>query len=79
MATGSPVTYRVTTVTADTQYNIQNAPVTGKRITFEMSTGYTGSVFVPDTVFGDMASVRGIIEGEVKMVAAAQAISGTVT
>ena len=79
MATGSPVTYRVSAVTADTQYNNQNAPVLGKQVTFELSTGYTGRIFVPDSVFGDVASVKGIIEGEVKMIAAAQAISGTVT
>jgi hypothetical protein len=40
--------------------------------------GYSGTVFVPDSVFADASAVRKLIEGEVKLVAAAQAIVGTV-
>jgi len=79
MATGAPVTYQVTGVTADTQYNIANTPITGKQVTFEVSNGYLGRIFVPDTVFSDTAAVKAMIEGEVRVVAAAQALNGTVT
>lgn len=79
MATGTPITYVVKGVTPDTQFSGTATPVTGKRVAFSTSTGYEGSVFVPDSVFRDQAAVRQMIEGEVKLVAAAQAIAGTVT
>lgn len=78
MATGGAVTYQVTTVAPQTQYNQTGTAVPGKRVNFKMSTGYEGSVFIPDSVFTDHAAVVGLIEGEVKMVAAAQSISGSV-
>lgn len=79
MATGGAVTYEVTTVTPETQYNQLSQPVPGKRVSFTMSTGYEGSVFIPDSVFSDHAAVVGLVEGEARRVAAVQSISGSVS
>lgn len=79
MAQDTPVTYRVTGVTQDTTFTGSSTPVTGKRVAFSTSTGYEGAVFVPDAVFSDVEAVRGLIEGEVKLVTAAQAIAGNLT
>lgn len=79
MAQGVTITYRVTAVAPDTQFGAQNSIVSGKRVTFETSTGYVGSVFVPNGVFSDQTAVKGMIEGEVRLVAAAQSLSGSVT
>lgn len=79
MATGTPITYKVTGVTQDSQFTGQSTPVTGKRVQFSTSTGYEGAVFVPDAVFADVSAVRGLIEDQVKLVAAAQAITGQLT
>lgn len=78
MATSAPITYQVTRVTPDTQYPPGEQPVTGKSVAFSTSVGYSGTVFVPDNVFADAAAVKRLIEGEVKLVAQAQAIMGTV-
>ena len=77
MAAPAPITYKVTGVTPETQYTPTATPIPGKRVTYATSTGYDGSVFVPDTVFSDVAAVRQLIEGEITQVAAAQAITGT--
>jgi hypothetical protein len=79
MAQSSQITYEVTTVTTDTQFTGSATPVTGKRVGFTTSTGYIGAVFVPDGVFGDLGAVQTLIEAEVRKVAAAQAIAGTIT
>lgn len=78
MAAGAPVTYQVTTVTPETQYTPTATPVPGKQVGYTTSSGYAGSVFVPDTVFGDTSAVQQLIEAEVAQVVAAQAIAGTV-
>lgn len=79
MAQGTPITYTVTGVTQDSQFTGQSTPVTGKRVQFSTSAGYEGAVFVPDSVFSDATAVRRMIESEVKLVAAAQSITGTIT
>lgn len=79
MAQGPTITYRVTAVAPDTQFGAQNSVISGKRVTFETSTGYVGSVFVPNGVFSDQGAVKGLIEGEVRLVAQAQALTGSVT
>jgi hypothetical protein len=78
MASGTPVTYTVTGITQETQFTAASNPIAGKRVTYQTSTGYEGTVFVPDSVFGDAGAVRQIIEGEVRKVAVAQSLSGTV-
>ena len=78
MATGTPVTYKITAIVADTQYNSQNAPVTGRKVTYEVSNGYTDSVFISNADFGDMTMVKRRVEAEVRAVAAAYGLTGTV-
>lgn len=78
MVAGPKVTYRVTGVADDTQFTGGSSPVPGKRVSFSTSTGYDGSVFVPDTVFGDTAAVRALIESMVYQVAAAHVLSGSI-
>lgn len=79
MAQGASITYQVTGVAPDIQYPAAGSPVFGKKVSFTMSTGYEGSVFVPDTVFGDAKAVHEAVTSQVRMVAAALAISGTIT
>ena len=77
MAAPAPITNQVTGVTPETQYTPTATPIPGKRVTFTTSTGYEDTVFIPDTVFGDPAAIRQVIEGVITQVAAAQAITGT--
>jgi hypothetical protein len=79
MAQGDPVTYTVTAVAPETQFTSTATPLPGKRVSFSTSAGYDGGVFVPDSVFSDTAAVRDLIEGEVRKVTAALALTGTVT
>jgi hypothetical protein len=79
MATGTPVDYTVSAVVADTQYTTQGKPVPGKRVTYSTSVGYDGTVFIPDSDFANMDMVRLRIEAEVRMVAAAYGLAGTVS
>jgi hypothetical protein len=69
----------VTGIVQDTIFNGTAAPVAGMRVSFSTSSGYTGSVFVPDSVFADKSAVTQLIEGEVKKVAVAQGIAGTIS
>lgn len=78
MSSGNPVTWKVTAVAPETQYNSSATPIPGKRVSFTTSIGYDGSVFIPDTVFSDVNTWRQIIEAEVMKVAAAQSVAGTV-
>lgn len=79
MPGSAPITYQVTTVVPETSYGPTATPVPGKRVTFSTSIGYEGSIFVADSIFGDTAAWRSIIEAEVKKVAAAQQMSGTIS
>lgn len=79
MATGTPVDYTVSAVVADTQYSTQGKPVPGKKVTYSTSVGYDGTLFIPDADFADAAAVRLRIEAEVRAVAAAMGLAGTVT
>lgn len=78
MASGTPVSYSVTGVTQETKYNINGTPIPGKNVTFTTSTNYQGTIFIPDTVFGDLTAMRQAIDGEVKAVANAMMITGTI-
>ena len=78
MSNGNPVTWKVTAVAPETQFNSSATPLPGKRVSFTTSIGYDGSVFVADSIFADTHAWRKIIEDEVMKVAAAQALTGTV-
>lgn len=74
----APVTYKVTAVAPDVQFSPGGSQIPGKQLTIETSTGYTGTVFVPTTLLGDLDRVRALIEDEVGKVAAVQAVTGTI-
>jgi hypothetical protein len=74
----NPISYNVTNVTPETSYGPGATPINGKRVAFSTSVGYDGSIFVPDSIFGDTRAWRAIIEAEVLKVAAAQAVTGTI-
>lgn len=78
MPAGPAVTYKVTGVTPDTQFTATNTIISGKRVAFSTSTGYAGSVFVPDGVFADASAIKSLIEDQVRLVAMAQQINGSV-
>ena len=78
MAGQGAISYNVTNVVPETTYGPTATPINGKRISFTTSIGYDGSIFVPDSIFGDASAWRAIIESEVLKVAAAQAVTGTV-
>lgn len=76
---GAAITYQVSGITPDTQFTATNTIITGKRVAFTTSTGYSGSVFVPDGVFADTNAIKRLIESQVMLVAAAQGIAGQIT
>lgn len=78
MTQGQPITYTVTGISRSVQATSNNTLVTGKLVLFSMSNGYEGQLFIPDSVFGDIAAVRAAIAGEAQMVAAAAALTGNV-
>ncbi len=78
MNTGSPVTYEVAGVTQETKYGLNGTPQPGKNVTVKTSDGYQGTIFIPDSIFGDPVAVRQAIEGEVRAVSTAMLIKGTV-
>ena len=78
MAGQDAISYNVTNVVPETSYGPGASPINGKRISFTTSVGYDGSIFVPDSIFGDTAAWQPIIESEIKKVAAAHAVTGTV-
>jgi hypothetical protein len=78
MAQGTPITYQVTRVTPDTQFPPGEQPVAGQLVAFTTSAGYSGNVFVPDSVFSDKSAVTRMVEDKVRLVAQAQSISGTI-
>lgn len=78
MGAPAPVTYQVTRVTPDTQFPPGEQPVSGKLVAFKTSAGYSGSVFVPDSVFADRTAIARMVEDQVRLVVAAQSIAGSV-
>lgn len=78
MAQGAPVTWEVTDVTQETKYGLNGTPIPGKNVTFKTSTGYQGTLFIPDSVFADVTAMRQAVDGEVRAVTAAQGLSGRV-
>jgi hypothetical protein len=72
------VTYQVTQVAPDVQFGPGGNQIPGKQLTISTSTGYTGTVFIPSSMLGDLAAVQATIEAEVRAVAAVQAITGAI-
>ena len=79
MTQGNPVTYQVTGVVRHVAYSATGVSTPGKLVSYTTNNGYDGQVFIADTDFGNTTKVRQMIEAEVRMVAAAQSLTGTVT
>ena len=73
------VTWKVTQVAPDVQFGPGGTQIPGKQLTISTSTGYTGTVFIPSSMLGDLAAVQATIEAEVRAVAAVQAITGAIS
>lgn len=78
MSMPAQVTYKVTQVAPDVQFGPTGSQIPGKQLTIETSSGYTGTVFIPSSMLGDLAAVQATIEQEVGQVAAVQAITGAI-
>lgn len=78
MSMPQQISYEVTAVAPDVQFSPGGQQIPGKQLTITTSTGYTGTVFVPASMLGDLAAVRLLIEAEVQQVAAVQAVKGAV-
>lgn len=79
MVQGPSVTWQVTGITPHVEATPQDTLITGKQVSFSLSTGYTGKVFVPDSVFGDVNAVKEAVQAQVRAIVAASAITGTVS
>lgn len=73
------ITWQVTNQEPAQEFPTNGNPVTGKRITFTTSTGYSGTVFVPDPVYAQPDQVKEIIANEVRRVVAIHTLTGTVS
>lgn len=78
MSMPAQVTYKVTQVAPDVQFGPGGNQIPGKQLTITTSSGYTGTVFIPSSMLGDLAAVQATIESEVGQVAAVQAITGAI-
>lgn len=76
MSMPQQVTYQVTAVSPYTDTDAAGNITPGKRVTVQTSSGYEGTVFVPQALMGNPAAVQDLIEGELGQVAAVQAIRG---
>lgn len=78
MSMPPPITYKVTQVAPDVQFGPGGNQIPGKQLTITTSTGYTGTLFIPASMLGDLAAVQATIEQEVGLVAGVQSITGTI-
>lgn len=78
MSMPQPITYQVTQVAPDVQFGPGGNQIPGKQLTISTSSGYTGTLFIPASMLGDLAAVQATIEQEVSQVAGVQAITGSV-
>lgn len=76
---GMQVTWEVTNQSQTTKFDNAGNEIPGKNVTYKTSTGYEGTVFVPDSVYGDPSNVRDIINAQVKDVAGVHGLKGSVT
>jgi len=76
MATNK-VSWTVTSQSPSTKFGPDGNPIEGKDVNFETTIGYKGTVFIPDSVYGDPSAVRQMIASEVQTVAAIHGLSGT--
>lgn len=75
---GGPVTYHVTGQVEGQGRNNAGAFISGVTVTFAMSNGHGGTVFIPSDRY-DPDNVKAAIETRVKQIMSVAAISGSVT
>lgn len=75
---GGPVTYHVTGQTEGQGRNASGAFIPGVTVTFAMSNGHGGTVFIPSDRY-DPENVKAAIEVRVRQIKDVGAISGSVT
>lgn len=75
-STPTPVTWYVISQTEVTQPGPQGRLVSGHRIVFGVSTGDTGSVFVPDDQY-TVENVQAAIQARVALIVGVGALSGS--
>ena len=69
--------WQVTGQTQDTEFDPQGNAVPGKRVAFTVQpSGYTGSVFIPDSVYVNIDAVRERIQAEASMVSQIHGMTG---
>lgn len=70
-------TWTVTGQTPETVFDNAGNQTTGKNVSFTIQpSGYTGSVFVPDVLYNNVAAVQERIQTEVDAVMAIHQLSG---
>ncbi|MGH7238942.1 MAG: hypothetical protein ACREHG_02630 [Candidatus Saccharimonadales bacterium] len=51
--------------------------VSGKEVTFRTDSNYVGTIFIPDSVYGNIDQVKDLINKEVSRIMAVHTLSGT--
>lgn len=74
----TPVTWKVVSQQQTQQFDPNGNPINGKNVTIETTTGYKGSVFVPDSVYSQPDQVKELLANEAKSVVAVHGLTGTV-
>lgn len=75
-ATSKPVTWYVLSQTEVVQPTTQGRLMSGVKVTFQLSTGETGSVFVPDSDY-TLDNVQAAIQARVALLAGVGGLSGS--
>lgn len=60
----------------DVRFTPGTGPVDGQTLTFVMSSGVTGTVFVPAAVLGDLERIRNLVQQRVEELHAIHTLSG---
>lgn len=70
------VTWSVVSQVETVEQGVNSQIVRGVRITYKTSLGNSGSVFVPDSVYGNLDTVRQMLADAVKTSTTIQAMQG---
>jgi hypothetical protein len=69
--------WQVTGQAPDQQINQNGDIVNGKLVTFTVNPqGYTGTIFIPDVIYGNIDATREMIQREVDNIVAVHQLSG---
>ena len=76
---GMQITWKVTSTSPTQEFGPNGSPIQGHTVNFTTSTGYEGSVFVPDDVWADASKVKDVIRARAIQAATIKNLEGTVT